>query len=96
MRARRQKDGYRQIGVREANQGFSKLIARVEQGARFVVTKNSKAVAQITPVEDSEAAKAARQKAAMGRLRALMASGRKSEDGWTFKGARETLHDRDR
>ncbi len=96
MRVRRQKDGYRQISVREANQGFSKLISRVEQGARFVVTKNSKAVARITPIEDAEAVKAARRKAARGRLEALMASGRKSDDGWTFKGARETLHDRDR
>jgi prevent-host-death family protein len=84
------------ISVRDANQGFSRIIARVERGERFVVTKNNRPVAHISPAETEEkAGREARRKAALGRLRALMNRGVKSEDGWTWSGDRDALHGRD-
>ena len=82
------------VTARDANQGFSRLLARVEQGARFVVTKNRRPVARIEPAGEDEAAAAGRRAAAAARLEALMAGGRHSEDGWTYRGARDELHDR--
>lgn len=87
-------EGAESVTAREANQGFSRLLARVEQGARFVVTKNRRPVARIGPAGEDEAGAAARRAAARARLEALMAGERRSEDGWTFRGAREALHDR--
>lgn len=84
------------VTARDANQGFSRLLARVEQGARFVVTKNRRPVARIEPAEQDEAGAAARRAAARARLEALMAGERRSEDGWTYQGARDALHDRTR
>lgn len=83
------------ISVRDANQGFSRIIARVERGERFVVTKNNRPVAHISPAEAGEGGREARRKAALGRLRALMNRGVKSEDGWTWSGDRDALHGRD-
>lgn len=83
------------ISVREANQGFSKLIARVESGERFLVTKNNRPVARIAPAEADRPSIAARRKAAVHRLNALMKAGGKSKDGWTYKGDRGSLHERD-
>lgn len=37
------------ISAREANQHFSRLLARVEGGAEFVVTRNGLPVARIVP-----------------------------------------------
>ena len=82
------------VTARDANQGFSRLLARVEQGARFVVTKNRRPVARIEPAGEDDAGAAGRRAAAAARLEALMAGGRRSEDGWTFRGARDELHDR--
>lgn len=84
-----------EVSVREANQGFSKLIARVEQGSRFVVTKNNKPVAHISPADETDVDKAVKRNAAIDRLERLMSAGRRSKDGWTYVGAREDLHGRD-
>lgn len=81
------------VTVRDANQGFSKLIARVERGERFIVTKNDRQVARIEPVADNKAEEEQRQ-AARDRIEKLIGLKRKSADGWTFKGRREDLHDR--
>ncbi|MEL6340225.1 MAG: type II toxin-antitoxin system prevent-host-death family antitoxin [Myxococcota bacterium] len=86
--------GEQQISVRDANQGFSKLIGRVEVGERFLVTKNNRPVARIIPVETEEQLAEARRQAAINRLKVMMAHGRASRDGWTFKSKRDALHDR--
>lgn len=82
------------VTARDANQGFSRLLARVEQGARFVVTKNRRPVARLEPMGEDEVGAAGRRAAARARLEALMAGDRRSEDGWTYRGARDALHDR--
>lgn len=92
---KRTQQGEETISVREANQGFSKLIARVESGERFIVTKNNRPVARIAPAEADRLTIAARRKAAIHRLNALMKTGGKSKDGWTYKGDRDSLHERD-
>lgn len=84
------------VTARDANQGFSRLLARVERGARFVVTKNRRPVARIEPAGEEEAGAAARRAAARVRLEALMTGEQRSEDGWTYRGARDALHDRTR
>jgi prevent-host-death family protein len=66
-----QRTGSTAIGAYEAKTKFSELIARAEKGESFVVTKNGRAVARITPTEEFEREKAKR--AADG-LRALLAA----------------------
>src|SRR5947207_10116999 len=39
------------VGAYEAKTKFSELIARAEKGESFIVTKNGRPVARITPVE---------------------------------------------
>ena len=87
--------GEEEITVRDANQGFSKLIARVERGVRFVVTKKGKPVARIGPADAQDGAREQRRRAAMQRLRALMQSNVKSNEGWTYAGDRGALHGRE-
>jgi len=84
----------RTISVRDANQGFSRLIARVERGERFIVTKNNREVARIEPIGAGDSDAQARRNAALERLQRFMSEPRRSADGWTFKGRREELHDR--
>lgn len=88
---------YQRISVRDANQGFSKLIARVQSGERFIVTKNNEEVARLEPAQGAlaEDADARRREAARARLKRFMAGGQRSTDGWTYKGRREDLHGRD-
>lgn len=86
--------GKRRISVREANRSFSNLIAQVERGDRFIVTRNNRPVARIEPADPDEAATGARRRAAIERLELLMTSGRRSQDGWTYAGRRSELHDR--
>jgi len=87
--------GEEEISVRDANQGFSRLIARVERGVRFIVTKKGRPVARIAPLDAQNGAREQRRRAAVTRLRALMQSGVKSDNGWTYPGDREALHGRD-
>jgi prevent-host-death family protein len=87
--------GEEKITVRDANQGFSKLIARVERGVRFVVTKKGKPVARIAPADAQDGAREQRRRAAVERLRALMQSGVKSDEGWMYAADRDALHGRD-
>ena len=59
------------LGAYEAKTRFSELVARAEKGESFLVTKNGRPVARITPVSDFDRARARR---AVERLRALLAS----------------------
>jgi prevent-host-death family protein len=58
------------VGAYDARTRFSELVARAERGESFIVTKNGRPVARITPVNDLERG-GARQ--AAQRLRALLA-----------------------
>ncbi len=82
------------ISVRDANQGFSKLIARVEKGERFVVTKNNKEVARIEPADTDQETRENRRLEALARIDEIRQAAKPSKDGWTYKGKRHLLHDR--
>ncbi len=60
-----------QVGAYEAKTKFSELIARTEKGESFVVTKNGRPVARITPAAPSDREKA---RQAVERLRLLRAA----------------------
>jgi prevent-host-death family protein len=59
------------IGTYEAKTKFSELVARAEKGESFLVTKNGRPVARITPVDDFDRERA---RQAADRLRALLAA----------------------
>jgi prevent-host-death family protein len=59
------------IGAYEAKSKFSELIARAEKGESFVVTKNGRPVARITPTEEFDREKA---RVAVERLQAFLAA----------------------
>jgi prevent-host-death family protein len=59
------------IGAYEAKTKFSDLIARAEKGESFVVTKNGRPVARITPLESFDREKARR---AAERIRSRLAT----------------------
>jgi prevent-host-death family protein len=59
------------LGAYEAKTKFSELIARAEKGETFVVTKNGRPVARITPMAPFDRERA-RQAAA--RMRAMLAA----------------------
>lgn len=82
------------VSVDDAARDFLELIARVERGQTFVVTKNDCPVARIMPVENERLGEESRRAAAVMRLHALMKRGKASSDGWTFTGDRDALHDR--
>ena len=42
----------RVVTVREANQGFSRILADVEKGETFLITKNGHTVAELRPHPD--------------------------------------------
>ncbi len=94
MTVKHRVEAEKQISVCEAKHGFPGLIAEVEKGGRFVVTKNNKPVARIAPVVDNEQAQTPRRQSAVARLLRIMNDGRTSQDGWTYAGERDALHGR--
>lgn len=83
-------DLYRRAEARAALTS-RRLDDMIEEGLRLVIEGKS---ARIEPADREEAAGATRRSAAIERLEVLMKSGRRSEDGWTFAGRRDALHDR--
>jgi len=65
------KAGTTSVGAYEAKTKFSELIARAEQGESFVVTKNGRPVARITPLVEFDREKARRAVAGLRELRAM-------------------------
>jgi prevent-host-death family protein len=59
------------VGAYEAKTRFSELIARAEKGESFVVTKNGRPVARITPTEAFDREKARQAAEEIRRLRAM-------------------------
>lgn len=84
----------RSVSVDEASERFLKVLSEVEKGTRFVVTKNHRPVARIEPIENAVEVPESRRKAAIERLKKIMAAGRRSKSGWDYTGRREDLHDR--
>jgi prevent-host-death family protein len=54
------------VSAREANQGFSKLLAEVAKGKEVVITRHGKPVARLVPIQDAAAAK--KREAAIKRM----------------------------
>ena len=60
------------IGLRKANQAFSRCIREVEAGEEYVVTRKGRPVAHIVPVRQKRVL-TPEQKAALGRLSGALA-----------------------
>lgn len=79
------------VTAREANQQFSELLAKVEAGEEFIVTKHGKPVAMIRPYE--VAAMTPERRAAIQRAIAMMEEGLPwGEDAGPF--TRDEMHER--
>jgi prevent-host-death family protein len=82
-----------EIGAREANQQFSKLLARVESGEEIVITMRGKPVAKLVPATAADRAAAERERQLEELLREMREKalhGGKVVD-WT----RDELYERD-
>jgi prevent-host-death family protein len=78
------------IGLREANQAFSRSIREVEAGEEYVVTRKGRPVARIVPVRQKRVL-TPEQQAALARTRARM------KKGWDIGAGpldRDALHER--
>ncbi len=79
------------ITAREANHGFSDLLARVERGEEILITKRGNPVAVISPYRAP--AMTPERKAAIARVVELMAKGLDwGEEGPPF--TRDEMHER--
>jgi len=77
------------ISARDANQAFSKLLKRAEDGEEVVITKHGRPVARLVPVESSEK-KAERAKAHERLMKRL----RKGVDMGGRRFTRDEMHER--
>ena len=80
----------RTVSLREANQSFARCIREVEAGEEFVITRNGKPVARLSPVTGRRVL-TPEQEAAWERLKAAM------EKGWNIGAGpldRDALHER--
>jgi prevent-host-death family protein len=78
------------LTLREANQSFARCIRAVEAGEEFVITRNGKPVARLSPVSGRRVL-TPEQEAAWERLQAAM------EQGWNIGAGRldrDALHER--
>jgi prevent-host-death family protein len=80
----------RTLTLRDANQTFSSCIRAVESGEDFVITRNGKPVARLTPVSNRRVL-TDQQKEALARFRAVV------REGWSLNAGpldRDALHER--
>ena len=78
------------VSLREANQSFARCIREVEAGEEFVITRNGKPVARLSPVSDRRVL-TPEQEAAWERVKTAM------EKGWNIGAGpldRDALHER--
>jgi prevent-host-death family protein len=78
------------VTLRDANQSFARCIREVEAGEDFVITRNGKPVARLSPIGGRRALTPVQQ-AALERLRAAM------DKGWDIGAGpldRDSLHER--
>ena len=79
------------LTLREANQAFARVVREVESGAAYVITRNGKPVAKISPVAGARRVLTAEQEASLSRMIACM------EEGWPLNASgfdRGSLHER--
>lgn len=80
----------RTVSLREANQSFARCIREVEAGEEFVITRNGKPVARLSPVSGRRVL-TPEQEAAWERTK------RRMEEGWNIGAGpldRDSLHER--
>ena len=78
------------VTLREANQSFARCVRAVEAGEEFVITRNGKPVARLSPVSDRRVL-TAEQEAAWERTK------RRMQEGWKIGAGRldrDALHER--
>jgi prevent-host-death family protein len=78
------------LTLRDANQSFSRCIRAVEAGEDFVITRNGKPVARLTPVSNVRVL-TERQKQALAHFREVV------REGWSLHSGqldRDALHER--
>jgi prevent-host-death family protein len=78
------------VSLREANQAFARCIREVEAGEEFVITRNGKPVARLSPVSGRRVL-TQEQEAAWERTK------RRMEEGWNIGAGpldRDSLHER--
>lgn len=80
----------RSVSLREANQQFSKLIASVEEGKSFVITRRGRPIARLSPHAHDKASDP-RWQAALRRMIARLEEG---ADLGGLKVVRDELYDR--
>ncbi|WP_428536990.1 type II toxin-antitoxin system Phd/YefM family antitoxin [Rhodopila sp.] len=76
--------------LRDANQSFSHCIRAVESGEDFVITRNGKPVARLTPVSNARVL-TEQQKQALAHFRQV------AREGWPLRSGpldRDALHER--
>jgi prevent-host-death family protein len=82
--------GDTEITLREANQGFARLVREAEGGAAFTITRRGVPVARLTPV-DGQVRRTPAQEAALARIRARL------RRGWPIGAGpldRDAIHER--
>jgi prevent-host-death family protein len=78
------------LTLRDANQTFSSCIRAVESGEDFVITRNGKPVARLTPVSNVRVL-TEKQKAALARFHRIV------DEGWALNAGpfdRDAAHER--
>lgn len=63
------------VGAREANRSFSKILKEAENGKTVTITRNGKAVAQLSPIRGSRKSSAERDQAIADMVEAMKNSG---------------------
>jgi prevent-host-death family protein len=79
------------LTLREANQGFARLVREAEGGATFTITRRGVPVARLVPIGESPGRLTLAQEAARARTR------RRMESGWPLAAGpldRDALHER--
>lgn len=81
----------KEVSLRDANQGFTKLIREVEAGQEVVITRRGKAVARVVPIRGAKRVLTPEQEAALDEAERII------DQGWDLKAGpldRSQLHER--
>lgn len=77
------------VSAREANQAFSKLLARVAAGEEVIITRRGRPVAKLGPIR-AEAAESGREAA----IKRMMKRLKRGVDLGGIRAARDEMHER--
>lgn len=81
----------REVTIRDANQGFAKLIREVEAGQEVVITRRGRPVARIEPIRGGKRVLTPEQEAALAEAERII------DQGWDLEAGpldRGQLHER--